>query len=259
MGVLLLAGVLAAPLRAQEVTEPFGADDARAESGRLHIPEPMVFDLVRPLGARKGEGEVNTLFIVPLEKRSGDWAGALGQGDDGKVLWAPEIEAAVRDGLGLEFELPFESTSLDAIKFAAQLTLGIPVEDVYIHGLQGIAERFLDPKLWELTLVYVPGIRFSKVWSVLAMVGVRTTVGSDAHDHTEALLNATLFADVGARTSLGFEANVATDFDASNYFLVLPQLHNEIGERWMIQAGFGAESVDGGGYPLLAFRFIYTF
>lgn len=30
------------------------------------IPEPMVFDLVRPLGAKRGEGEINVLGMIPL-------------------------------------------------------------------------------------------------------------------------------------------------------------------------------------------------
>lgn len=41
--------------------EPYGAEDAGAEDDPVHIPEPMVFDLVRGLGAEKGEFEANVL------------------------------------------------------------------------------------------------------------------------------------------------------------------------------------------------------
>lgn len=34
------------------------------------IPEPMVFDLVRPLGAKHREGEINVLNVIPLRRKS---------------------------------------------------------------------------------------------------------------------------------------------------------------------------------------------
>jgi hypothetical protein len=37
--------------------EPFGAEDHAAEDDPVHIPEPMIFDLVRGLGAQQGELE----------------------------------------------------------------------------------------------------------------------------------------------------------------------------------------------------------
>ena len=74
--LLLLASV---PAGAQEAPE---------------IAEPMVFDLVRPLGARRGELEVNALAQRNLS------------GPDRNVEWAPEIEYAVADGFAVELELP---------------------------------------------------------------------------------------------------------------------------------------------------------
>lgn len=62
---------------------------ASAEVGDIedtipHIPEPMVFDLMRPLHARAGEVEVNTIGILP---------------PGGRLKWAPELEATLLDGL----------------------------------------------------------------------------------------------------------------------------------------------------------------
>ena len=54
-----------------------------AHNGRIDFPEPMVFDMVRGLGAEQGEVEVNTLVLVPT--------------DPAAAIWAPEIEAAVAD------------------------------------------------------------------------------------------------------------------------------------------------------------------
>ena len=62
------------------------------------IPEPMVFDMIRPLTAKRGEVEVNTLVQRDLS------------GPRGEVEWAPEIEMAVADGFAVELELPLIDT-----------------------------------------------------------------------------------------------------------------------------------------------------
>ena len=69
-------------------------------AGYPHIPEPMVFDMVRPLGAQRGELEINTLAQRNLS------------GSGSRTEWAPEIEYAFMDGLAIEFELPFENSEL---------------------------------------------------------------------------------------------------------------------------------------------------
>lgn len=46
--------------------EPWGAEDASAEDDKPRIPEPMVFDLMRPLGAHANEAEVNILGLFPF-------------------------------------------------------------------------------------------------------------------------------------------------------------------------------------------------
>ena len=62
------------------------APDARSEDDR---PEPMVFDLVDPLGATPGKTEINTL--LGYSPRTGDMA------------WSPEIEFAFAKGHSIEF------------------------------------------------------------------------------------------------------------------------------------------------------------
>jgi len=50
----------------------------------VHIPEPLMFDLVRGLGARQGELEVNSLADFPL-----NYTTTRG------IDWAPEVEYAL--------------------------------------------------------------------------------------------------------------------------------------------------------------------
>ena len=85
------------------------------------IAEPMVFDLIWPLGAKGGEGEVNVLSLAPLRHKSrrsnhvADPLGLVRRSPDREGLeWAPEIEYAVYDGVELECEVPMENTHLEA-------------------------------------------------------------------------------------------------------------------------------------------------
>ncbi len=59
--VVLSAFVPGASGTAQE-SRPRGAQVHQDEAAVVHIPEPMVFDLVRGLGAVQGEAEVNVLW-----------------------------------------------------------------------------------------------------------------------------------------------------------------------------------------------------
>lgn len=80
---LLLSGLSKAPAAAKTV------------DGAPLIPEPMVFDMIRPLAAPKGELEANTLALFPLNARGED------------IDWAPpEIEYAFANGWAAEFECP---------------------------------------------------------------------------------------------------------------------------------------------------------
>jgi hypothetical protein len=70
---------------------------AQSEGGAaVTIPEPLLFDMVLPLGAQQGQLEVNSIFRVPL--------------DSGEVIIVPEIEGAVLDGLTFELEIEFAGT-----------------------------------------------------------------------------------------------------------------------------------------------------
>ncbi|MBT8181470.1 MAG: hypothetical protein KJO53_07770, partial [Eudoraea sp.] len=84
--ILCLSGLFS-PLAAQEQLPEETHD----------IPEPMIFDLVRELGARQGELEINVLAEFPLNNNTSR-----------HIEWAPEIEYAIWDNFAVEFELPIE-------------------------------------------------------------------------------------------------------------------------------------------------------
>ena len=119
-----------------------------------------------------------------------------------------------------------------------------------------IAEHLDHPDLWELTFLYIPAIRFDDVWSTLLMLGFRTD--DDGHD-TEFLFNFNLFADIGPGLTVGVESDYASGLDDESELLVMPQVHWEITDRFMIQAGASAEfdSVEADG--VAALRVIYSF
>ncbi len=237
---------LAAPAE-KESHEPYGAEDFGAEDDIPLIPEPMIFDMVRGLGAEKGEFEANVLVEIPVDESS-----------DRAVHWAPEVEFAVLDGFALEFELPFVDDEIEAYKFAAQYTFGTGFNGKFIHGTQFIAEHLDGIEITELTVLYIPGIRLDRTWSILAMLGFRTEVGGDSRDETEALFNFSLFADLGPELTVGVESNYAAGLEDESTLLVMPQVHYEFTDHWMIQAGIGAEFLPDESDVTFAFRLIYS-
>lgn len=174
--------------------------------------------------------------------------------------WAPEIEYAIRDGLGIEFELPMENERVEALKTAGQATFGTGLHHRFIHGAQTIVQYDLGPKVWTTTLLYLAGFRFSETWSIFGMVGPRTELGGRVSDRrTEFLSNVTLFADVTDRLVAGVETNFSQIINGSTSLLVMPQFHYETGKRWMIQAGAGTRLTQEFTLPEVGFRIIREF
>jgi hypothetical protein len=73
-------------------------------------PEPMVFDLVDPLGAPPNKSEVNTLLDYSPR--------------DGKLEWSPEVEYSFAKGHSIEFELPLENTAVKEYKVLLRVAFG---------------------------------------------------------------------------------------------------------------------------------------
>ncbi len=209
-----------------------------SNEGQDDIPEPMIFDLVRELGAKQGELEINVLAEFPLNSTSSR-----------HIDWAPEIEYAIWDGFAVEFELPFEDGTLEALKTAVQYTFGKSASGRFIHGAQLIVEKIRKTDKWDISLLYIPAYRFNTIWSVLAMLGVRQQVGSDSQNKTTTiLLNAAIFAEITERTSLGLEFNNSDpgNFDEGEELelLIMPQIQLQFSKHWSLQTGLGAEFLE---------------
>ncbi len=71
-------------------------EDTLIKPLKLHHAEPLYIDLIRDLGARKGEKEINVGFGINDEKDYVSYTGFA------------EYEFAVANRLGLEIEVPFE-------------------------------------------------------------------------------------------------------------------------------------------------------
>lgn len=228
--------------------EQFGAEELYDGDDSPRIPEPMVFDLVRPLGAKRGEAEINALAIIPMNRRTG------------VAEWAPEVEFAIADGIALEFELPFDEWTLQTYKMAGQVTFGKTFNDSFIHGAQSIVEYRKGDQKWETALLYLAGIQFDDTWSMLSMIGIRTVIGGDDRsERTERLFNLSLFKHVGDYTTLGVETNSAVDLAGTSEFRLMPQVHHELRDHIMLQFGAGYLLKRKETVPEFAFRLIYSF
>jgi hypothetical protein len=139
---------LLATLSALGLTEDaFGEENIRLRP-RIKRHEPMVFDLVRPLGAAKGELEINTLL---------DYSPRTGL-----LEWSPEIEYAYAKGYTIELELPVENTTLNQYKVTLQGTFGRLYSGKMIHGWQAIGRRIIDEKVYGADILYLNHYKFSE-------------------------------------------------------------------------------------------------
>jgi hypothetical protein len=200
-----------------------GSDPLSAWS-RPDIPEPMVFDLVRPLGARKGELEMNALA---LWSRRGGFA------------WAPEIEYAFLDNHAIELELPMHASRLEALKVAYQPTFG-PALGKGIHGLQFITEAGIHGGPAHGTALYLLGYRWSPTFSGLLMVGARSAFGDHPCRSGCALLNASAFAEASRSVQLGLESTLQASSRGSEW-MVMPQLRWHSSQHTNLQVGAGLQ------------------
>lgn len=200
----------------------------------VEIPEPLMFDLVRGLGAQKGELEINALADFPINRISSR-----------EVEWAPEIEYAVFNNFAVELEFPFENFELEAFKVAVQWTIGSSKSNQFIHGLQVIGEGYIHDDILELSFLYVPAYRFNDTWSAIGLFGIMVESGDDApSNNSTVLLNASVFANLNEHFVVGLEINNSDPTfqkidDNDMELLILPQLHHEFDGGFSYQFGIG--------------------
>lgn len=207
------------------VVDPGESDPRRAglfPGTNPHIPEPMYFDLVRGLGARRGELEVNVLMDLSAPR-----------GGRPELAWAPEVEWAIVDGFAVEFELPMLDRIVKAYKAAIQWTapsLGPGVA----HGVQLLGEYLIDDKVTEIAPLYLFGGRVGRT-SLFGMVGPRIDVG--ARTEVWGLANPSVFYDVNEALTLGLEGNLAFAARQPLHAQAIGQVHWQISKALRVQAG----------------------
>ncbi|MET4896516.1 hypothetical protein RN629_04985 [Sphingomonadaceae bacterium jetA1] len=213
---------------------------AQAQRGP-HIPEPMIFDMIRPLTAGRGEVEVNTLVQHDLS------------GPRGEVEWAPEIEMAVADGVAVELELPLIDRRVVQYKMGLQGRLGHLRGGRGIHGVQYLGLYDRADGRWHSTLLWLLGNRFGERWSMMTMVGIGDVTLREGNE-TGLVVNHSTFYDLNRDTVLGLEVNRQNGDGA--YWLMMPQVHRGFGKLG-VQGGVGAERARGERFrPRLGLRVI---
>ncbi len=218
------------------------------------IPEPLMFDLVRGLGAKQGELEINSLVDIPLN-----------HAEIRGVDWAPEIEYALFDNLAVELEFPFNNFELEAYKMAIQWTVGSSKNNKFIHGVQIIGEKYIHLNILEISFLYIPAYRFNEVWSAIGLFGVMVESGSDSPDNNNSFLfNASLFADLSEHTIVGVEINNSNPsfqkLDNNQMELrILPQGHYAFDSGYSFQFGIGPSFPEGETNISAVLRIIKTF
>ncbi|WP_411886873.1 hypothetical protein [Hydrocarboniphaga effusa] len=206
------------------------------------IPEPMVFDMMRPLGAARGETEINALGTVPLS------------GESREIAWAPEIECAFADGYAIEFELPFGNSQLLEYKLGLQAAFGTFDGGRSAHGVQylGIYER--DGGDYLSSLIYMLGHRYGGGWSSMSMIGLGDIGGLSARARNDVILNHSTFWSTD-QTTLGLEVNYRDGEHES--VLLMPQLHRKLPASFNLQAGVGSEKRRGDSFrPQIGLRLV---
>jgi hypothetical protein len=232
-----LIAFLAAILAQQPA--PLDPDEGTLSSVKPKIPEPMVFDLVRPLGAKRGEFEINSLFRVPTKPNAPT------------LLWAPEIEYTFANGMGVELEFPLEDRQLDAYKLALQTTLPGSFRGRTIHGLQGIGEFTTDRKSHQVDLLYLHGVRFSQRWSAFSMLGARRESAQTVR--YAPLFNQSIFRKQNRYVHFGLESNYKGRANSPRSLLLMPQTHLKY-SRLNFQFGAGLLREQQRHRPVLSWR-----
>ena len=206
----------------------------------VSIPEPLNFDLVRGLGAKKGELEVNVLADFPLNDAS-----------NRGVEWAPEIEYALFNNFAIELEFPFNNSDLEAYKMAVQWTIGTSKNNKFIHGIQVISETYIHDEILELNFLYVPAYRFNEIWSTICLFGIMLETGTNVPEKNYTIIfNASVFADLNKHTVVGLEINNSDPNlqridDNKMELLLLPQAHYEFENGFSFQFGVGPKFSQG--------------
>jgi hypothetical protein len=234
----------------------FVLSELQAQEKRKHppfIPEPMVFDLVRPLGAARSELEFNTLVVSPLSRKN--YA----------VNYAPEVEWAFTDGHSIEFELPMQNGIVKAYKIALQGTISYNKEATFIQGWQWISEFATKSNRVENTLLYLSGFKLKNGFTIFSMLGGRyntqTKVNPEiaSRSRWDYITNLSVSKVLRNSSILSVETNYAWHTGEGHDLRIIPQVHHRLSHSVNLQAGVGYEWYMGENKPIASCRLIKEF
>lgn len=224
---------------------PITITHAQKTGATFNRPEPMVFDLVDPLGAKKNELEINALF---------DYSSRTGFSE-----WSPEIEYSFMKGHAIEIELPIENKDLKEYKISLQGTLGMLLQGKMIHGWQTIGRRNNDDKTYGIEFLYLNDYKFNEKWSVMNMFGVRHLNIAQSREFI-GLSNNSVFYMYSRNIILGLELN--NEIRAHNFhYRLTPQIQYLINKNITLQLGGGPSQLNEKKITewLITSRLIYDF
>jgi hypothetical protein len=219
-------------------------DELGLDPDVVNIPEPLLFDMIRGLGARKGELEFNS--IVEQESKGSPFGG-------------PEMEYAFARGHAVEVQMPLSSSGIDAWNMSLQGTFPYANRGAFIHGWLATGEYLLHDPGVRATAVYIAAVRLSKQWSALTMIGARAATTRRAGSLYEGVFNPSLYFDASSSITLGLELNSLLEDDGTTDLVLLPQVHWQFSREWKVQLGSGAHVDDAGATFLSALRLSYTY
>lgn len=219
--------------------------DAALSSDAPHIPEPMVFDLVRPLGVRQGDLEMNVLSGHSFRS--------------GHTEWAPEIEFGLFDNFAVEIEIPFDQLSLSAYKLAVQGTFGTHFNNRFIHGWQMIGYHDRKEQKYSIDGLYLAGFRWNSAISNFNMIGLRRE-NVERDGHYVGLFNTSWFYDYSQNLTFGIELDNEFSRETGWHYLLMPQIHWDFNDHVTLQFGAGISQTDGHQTDWLGtWRMVYAF
>ncbi|WCL49991.1 hypothetical protein [Leptospira sp. GIMC2001] len=229
------------------------------------VPEPLNFDLIRNLGAKKGEIEGNILTTTSKGNAT---------------IYSPEIEYAFLDNHAVELEIAMEESFLKEGKFAYQWTMG--TIGYYQHGIQTIAKLSKKGNGETYTALYLSAYKLNDSISFLMMNGFETFSGKsyqglnvNIHDRynleepkipknvksNRYLWNGNLFYDMDETWIFGLEINYRTDFKKESEIVILPNTKYHLTKHTSFHLGLGLnQELDNKIYkPIFVIRAIVEF
>lgn len=223
-------------------------DTTTKKLAKVEHAEPLYIDLMRDLGAKKGEAEVNIGMEINIHNKYDEYYGFL------------EYEWAIANRLGLEVEVPFSfnhkskgndqniilpGNKIEGVKLASQYTFlvnekkKLSMAIAYVHEFElstfkEIANRDQIFTGMKMTPVFIAAKNFSNINTMLYTGPVFEHNYHQNSINTGATINASvMFVIPHTKNFIGLENNI--DFDKNNFnYYLHPQIKLAIKHNLMI-------------------------